>query len=110
MNKIIGAIMIVCMCTVGVAFANLTNGNRNYPFSQSDLDCLYDVSAGNIIYIGCATPGALSTTARWQIKHLEYDVNNDVTCIAHASGENAYSHIWTDRTTLTYKSNCFESE
>ena len=108
MKEIIGAIVILCMLTVGVAFANLTNGHRLYPYTASDLDCHYTINAsGNIEYIGCAIPGTLDNATKWQIKKLEYDTDSNVVCIAHANGENGYGHIWDNRTDYTYNTNCF---
>jgi len=58
------------------------------------------------IYIGWATPGVADTDAKWKIRKLTYDANNNVTNIQYANGDVGFGQIWANRATtnlITYK-------
>ena len=61
----------------------------------------YDAN-NNPIYLGEAAMGTLSSEAKWRIRKLTYDVNNNVTAIKWAGGNTRYDKVWDDRTTLAY--------
>lgn len=57
----------------------------------------------NAIYIGEATPGALTSQALWRIKKITYDGNNNVTSILWANKESVnFTQIYDNRATLSY--------
>ena len=56
----------------------------------------------NAIYVGMAFPGALVSEAKWAIKKMEYDANNNMTSLRFAGGTDAFDKVWNDRTTLLY--------
>jgi len=60
------------------------------------------VSGANPIYIGTAYPGNATSVAKWQIKKLTYDGNNNPTTILAASGTTEYNQIWDNRASLSY--------
>jgi len=74
-----------------------------YPFDKTDLKMRaeYDAS-NNIIYLGYAAPGTLTSTAGWQIRTMTYDVSNNATQVNFPSGRNDYDYVWDDRAVYTY--------
>lgn len=64
-----------------------------------------DYSGGEYaIYVGEALPGTLASQARWRIKKLTYDGNNNVTDIQWAEGEAIkFTVEWDERASYTYK-------
>ena len=64
---------------------------------------LLDYRGGeNVIYIGLATPGTSIRTAKWQIKMMTYDANDNVTSIRYARGTLDFSFKWTNRLVYSY--------
>lgn len=64
---------------------------------------LFDYVGGtNVIYLGAANPGSLSSAAVWQIRKYTYDVNNNVTSIQYASGSGSFNQVWDNRASLIY--------
>ena len=60
------------------------------------------VGGSNIIYIGQARPGKLTSELGWQILKITYDISNDPTAIDFANSSNAFDFIWDSRATYTY--------
>lgn len=52
---------------------------------------------GTAIYIGWATPGVPTSAAKWKIRKLTYDLNNQVTAIQYANGDVGFNQIWDNR-------------
>ena len=61
----------------------------------------YDAN-NNPIYLGEAAMGTASNEAKFRIRKLTYDANNNVTAIKWASGSPRYAFVWNDRATYTY--------
>lgn len=61
----------------------------------------YDAS-NNPIYLGKANIGTLTSEAKWQIKKITYDANNNPTKIEWAGGNESFTKIWDNRTSLSY--------
>lgn len=66
----------------------------------------YDVS-NNLIYAGTARPGAGEDEAKWQIKKLTYDVNNNLTEMkypqdADGNPRSDFDFVWDDRASYTF--------
>lgn len=61
----------------------------------------YDVN-GNLIYLGKASAGSLTSEAVWSIKKFTYDVNNALELTEWAEGDSSSVYIWDDRLTYTY--------
>jgi len=60
-------------------------------------------SSGNLaLYIGESDPGYASSVARWRIKKLTYDANDNVTKVEWASGNLNFDKIWDNRATYAY--------
>ena len=56
----------------------------------------------NLIYIASADVSSGKGEAKWQIKKLTYDANNNLTDIQLEGGDDAFDAIWNDRTGLSY--------
>lgn len=65
------------------------------------LELEYDGS-GNPIYIGLAAPGTTTSSDLWQIRHLTFDGNGNVTSILFANGSPLFDQAWDDRASLAY--------
>lgn len=64
---------------------------------------LLDYQGGeNAIYIGMAKPGSGTRAAKWQIKKMVYDANNNITSIKFASGSIDFKYSWSLRTGYSY--------
>jgi hypothetical protein len=67
-----------------------------------------DATGGpNLIYIGIARPGALTSNPVWQIRKLAYDANNNVISMTYAQNPAAdaiaeFEFIWDNRAGYTY--------
>jgi YD repeat-containing protein len=61
----------------------------------------YDGS-GNLIYLGIAHPGELSTQAVWQIRKFAYDGSGNLLSMLYANGSKKFDQVWDDRAGLTY--------
>lgn len=59
-------------------------------------------AAGNPIYVGEAEPGVATSVAKWRIKRLTYDANNNPTSIQWADGNNGFRFVWDMRLTYTF--------
>ena len=66
--------------------------------SNLNLRLQYDAS-NNPIYLGLAAPGSLETEAKWQIRYLTFDVNNNVTGMSYANGTPNFDKKWSARST-----------
>ena len=60
----------------------------------------YDGS-NQMIYVGEALPGSLSSEAFWRIRKLTYDGSNN-TVVQWADGDGKFDNIWDNRASLTY--------
>lgn len=60
----------------------------------------YDGS-GNLIYVGLANIGSLSSASVWQIRKLVYTGSN-LTSVLFAQGSDAFVNIWNNRASLAY--------
>jgi len=66
--------------------------------SSLNLQLEYDAS-NNPVYLGLAAPGSLTTEAKWQIRYLTFDVNNNVTSMTYANGTPNFDKAWSKRAT-----------
>ena len=66
--------------------------------SNLNIQIEYDGS-NNPIYLGFAAPGSLTTEAKWQIRFLTFDVNNNITTVSYANGTPNFDKKWSLRTT-----------
>jgi hypothetical protein len=57
---------------------------------------------GNPIYLGTASPGSLVSEAKWQIRQLTFDGQNNLTAMAYANGSSNFDQVWADRGGLSY--------
>lgn len=67
------------------------------PYTQK-----FEYSGTNVIYIGWADPGALTSSSVWRIQKLTYSGDN-VTDIQFADGSVYFDKVWDSRATYTYK-------
>ena len=58
--------------------------------------------SGNLIYVGTAAPGALSSEPVWVIRKLTYDGSGNIATILYAGGSPAVVRIWDNRAAYTY--------
>jgi hypothetical protein len=58
-----------------------------------------DVSTANVVYIGRAEIGSLTSDAVWQIRKI--DITGEIS-ITWADGNDSFDKIWDNRTILTY--------
>ena len=64
---------------------------------------LLDYQGGvNAIYIGMAKPGSGTKAAKWQIKKMTYDANDNITSIKFAGGSIDFKSSWSLRATYSY--------
>lgn len=68
------------------------------PFARR---CDYDAT-GNLIYTGAATPGTLTSAAKWRIQKLTYSGTGNLLSIIWPNGEAEFANVWDNRTSLTY--------
>lgn len=68
------------------------------PYEAVQMD--YDGSS-NLIYVGTAVPGTLTSAASWLIKKLTYSGSN-LTQVTFPNGVATYTNIWDNRVSLTY--------
>lgn len=70
---------------------------------KEDYTVLVDYSAGvNPVYIGKSARGTPTSVARWQIKKVTYDANDNVTSIKWADKSNAFEKVWDDRASYDF--------
>ena|SRR5258708_337590 len=60
------------------------------------------VGGTNPIYLAIAAPGSLTSEAKWQIKKLTFDGNNNITAIQYANGSPSFNAIYDNRASLSY--------
>ena len=60
------------------------------------------VGGANPIYIGFALPGTSTSSAKWRIMKLTYDVNGNVTDVQWAGGSTSFTQIYDNRASLSY--------
>lgn len=64
---------------------------------------LLDYNSGTLpVYIGQANADTATSEAKWQIKKLTYDGNDNVTSILAAGGTLDFNQVWDDRASLSY--------
>ena len=74
----------------------------NQPYIPDySMDISYDVN-GRQEYIGIASPGALTSEAKWQIYNLSYDSSGRMTKRRYANNA-LFTAIWDSRTDLDYE-------
>ena len=61
----------------------------------------YDAN-GNLIFQGIAKISTAQTAPGWKIKKFTYDVNNNLTDVQYADGNDNFDNIWNNRATHTY--------
>lgn len=61
----------------------------------------YDVNQ-NLVYLGRAKIGSLTSATVWQIRKFTYDVNNNPVSIIWANGSKQYNVAWDNRASLSY--------
>ena len=60
-----------------------------------------DFVGDSVLYRGEAAPGAAESAAVWRVRRIEFLPDGDVV-EKWAGGVSTFSHVWADRTTLTY--------
>lgn len=75
---------------------SVTFVSTNYDF-QFD----YDASS-NLLYLGKAVIGSLTSAVVWQIRKFTVDVSSNLISILWASGNDSFDKIWDNRTTYVY--------
>lgn len=99
--KLFFTLLIVSMFVVG-AFGTVGAVDREFDaetFLQKRIS--YNAS-GDIEYIGDASPGALTSEAKWRIKKLLY-TDGSFTGISFANGTSGFSLVWDNRESYTYE-------
>jgi len=84
-----GAVGIVRPTTIDVE-------DRRYTIATE-----FDAS-NNPIYVGEADPGVAKSDAKWRIKKITYDVNNNPTDVQWADSVETFTKIWDNRGDYTY--------
>jgi len=79
----------------------MTDISRTSTELEGTVQLDYDAS-NNPIYVGEAGIGVLTSEAKWRIRKLTYDVNNNVTSIKWAGGTTRYDKVYDLRATYTY--------
>ncbi len=82
---------------LGYDGVGLQRANADNLATQLDYD-----GGANPIYIGLATPGTATSTARWLIKKLTFDGSDNPTAIKFANGSPNFDQIWDDRASISY--------
>lgn len=82
--------------------------NNVIPDSFSDEAFRGEYSGTNLIYKGFARPGALTSSAVWQVAKLNYDGSGNVLSIlwplnGDGAPSNDYEFVWDDRASYTYQ-------
>lgn len=72
--------------------------------TDDNLITLLDYDSGtNPIYIGYATSGTATSSAKWKIIKLTYDVNDNILTKKWAGGSSVImNQVWDNRTSLVY--------
>ena len=65
------------------------------------LKVLQTFVGGDLIYLGEAPPGSLSSDGKWRIRKFVYVANN-LTEVQWADGDGNFDKVWDDRATYTY--------
>lgn len=60
------------------------------------------VGGTNPVYLGIAAPGTTTATAKWQIRKLTFDGNNNITKMEYSNGSSSFDQVWNDRAGLSY--------
>lgn len=83
--------------------AGFTVVSRDYgsPLTQK-LDNTGGTDSMQVLYVGETEPGTAVTAAKWRIKKLSYDANNNVTDVQWAGGTDNLDKVWNNRTTYVY--------
>lgn len=77
------------------------------PFTFQDLAYQGDLNGGsNLIYIGYARPGSLTSSAVWQIKKITYSGTTPIAIQWPVGSDGAVSNdfdqVWNDRSSLVF--------
>lgn len=83
---------------VTVDFTDTNNLIQEIIDSKS-LACRVDEASATVMYVGEATPGELTSTAKWRIKKVDQTSGVVVTW---ADGNNNFDNVWDNRVTLSY--------
>lgn len=71
------------------------------PFTQA-LDNSGGSDGKQTIYVGEADPGTTKASAKWRIKKLTLDANDNPTDVQWAGGSMDFDKVWNSRTTYIY--------
>lgn len=78
----------------------------NFPLATRNSGYVYRMDydgSNNLLYLGQSFTGTLTSDPAWMIRKFTYDVNNNVTTVLYAGGENElFNHIWDSRASYTY--------
>lgn len=69
--------------------------------SSYSLRMAYDANF-NVEYTGKADIGTATSASGWQVKKFIYDVNDNLTNVMWADGDDAFDNVWDNRTSLSY--------
>lgn len=59
-------------------------------------------SGTNLVYMGLAKTGSLTSDAVWQIRKFTYDGSGNLLTMLYANGNPDYSNVWDNRASLSY--------
>lgn len=76
-------------------------GIYDTPLGKYQIKLVYDGS-GNLIYIGKAMSGKLTSEEAWQIMQLSYTVGGDLETVQFANGSPAFIFIMDNAATYTF--------
>lgn len=83
--------------TLGFDGTNLQRLNASNLAIQIERD-----GSGNPIYLGMSTPGTATSDAKWQIRKLTFNGQNEVTAMQYANGSPNFDQIYNNRASLSY--------
>ncbi len=62
----------------------------------------YVAGTSNPQLIGEAPPGSLPSEAKWRIRYINWDGDNNPTCVQWAGGTAKFDKVWDDRAIYEY--------
>lgn len=106
MRRLFSVLFLLLVATPSAMAGKQFGETATYMRKQSFTLILTYVAAGNgvgqVECVCAAEPGTTDATAKWQIKKLIYDVNNAVTDVQWADGNDLYDNVCTSPASLTF--------
>lgn len=76
-------------------------GVYDTPLGKYQINLVYDGS-GNLVYVGKANSGKLTSEEAWQIMKLSYTVGGDLQTVTFANGSPAFVFVMDNAATYTF--------